>query len=115
MVDLNKIKNERGFTFFESILSLNIMILFCVVIVPSMTVLLQNKESLQLINVADDILTDSIHTYYLNRVDFSEGDRFLNGQLFTIYQNDMMKEYTQICVKWIYRTKESEICEKITK
>lgn len=108
------LKNEKGFSFYEAIISLNILVIFCVIIVPSITLLLQKKEQAIVMKNAEDILTDTVHSYYLNREDFNTNTIIRNGVSFAIYVNHSMQAKRELCVSWYNRSKESEICEDIS-
>lgn len=108
------LRNEKGFSFYEAIISLNILVVFCGVIVPSMTLLLQKKEQALMMKNAEDILTDSVHFYYLNREGFSTGTIVRNGVSFTIYMKYSLTTKNELCVGWYERLKECEICEDVT-
>ncbi|GGI11224.1 type II secretion system protein [Gottfriedia solisilvae] len=108
------LKNERGFSFYEAIISLNILIIFCVIIVPSITLLLQKKEQAIKMKNAEDILTDSVHSYYLNREEFNTNAIVRNGVFFSINVNQKIHAEREICVSWYERSKEREICEDIS-
>ncbi|ODG91332.1 MULTISPECIES: hypothetical protein [Bacillaceae] len=107
------IGNEKGFTFIEAVISLNLLIIFCIMIVPSMSLFLQTKDKITISNMADDLLTDMVHLYFMNREDFKEGFYTKNGREFLIKIN-ARNNFNSICVTWTDRKKESEICEEIT-
>ncbi|WP_088010963.1 type II secretion system protein [Gottfriedia acidiceleris] len=107
------IGNEKGFTYIEAVISLNLLIIFCITIVPSMSLFLQKKDELTISNMADDLLTDMVHLYFINREDFKEGLYIKNDKEFLV--KIYTKNYSNsICVTWTDRNKESEICEEIT-
>ncbi|MFB7140304.1 Tfp pilus assembly protein FimT/FimU [Gottfriedia sp. NPDC056225] len=106
------IKSEKGFTFIEAIISLNLLIIFCLMIVPSMSLFLQKKDQLTIRNNADDLLTDMVHLYFVNREDFKEGLYKRNSKDFSIKLKSKNHSHS-ICVSWVDRDKEREICEKI--
>ncbi|WP_176545193.1 Tfp pilus assembly protein FimT/FimU [Bacillus sp. AFS041924] len=107
------IGSEKGFTFIEAIISLNLLIIFCIIIVPSMSLLLQKKYELEIRNVAEDLLTDMVHLYFSSNEEFKEDLYTKNGNEFLvkIHSNN---DSNSICVRWSIREKESEICEKIS-
>ncbi|MEE6450413.1 hypothetical protein RAH41_07580 [Gottfriedia acidiceleris] len=107
------IVNEKGFTFIEAVISLNLLIIFCIMIVPSMTLFLQKKDKITISNIADDLLTDMIHLYFMNREDFKEGFYTKNGREFLVKIN-ARNNFNSICVTWTDRKKECEICEVLT-
>ncbi len=108
------LKNEKGFSFYEAIISLNILVIFCIIIVPSMTLLLQKKEQAIMLKNAEDILTDTVHSYYLNTEEFNTNTIVRKGVSFTIYVNESLQAKRELCVRWYDRSKESEICEDIS-
>lgn len=108
------LKNEKGFSFYEAIISLNILVIFCVIIVPSITLLLQKKEQAYMLKNAEDILTDSVHSYYLNREEFNTNSIVRKQVSFSIYVNQSLHSKRELCVSWYNRLKESEICEDIS-
>lgn len=108
------LKNEKGFSFFEALISLNILVVFCVIVVPSITLLLQKKEQAIMMKNADDILTDTVHSYYLNREEFHANTIIRNDVSFAVKIYRTLQEKNQICVSWNNRSKESEICEDIS-
>jgi len=108
------LKNERGFSFYEAIISLNILVIFCVIIVPSITLLLQKKEQAIMMKNAEDILTDAVHSFYVNREEFNTNTIVRKDVSFAIYVNQTIYANRELCVKWYDRSKESEICEDIT-
>ncbi|MEH7349719.1 pilus assembly FimT family protein [Gottfriedia acidiceleris] len=105
------IGNEKGFTFIEAVISLNLLIIFCIMIVPSMSLFLQKKDKLTINNMADDLLTDMVHLYFINREDFKEGFHTKNGREFLVKINSR-NNLNSICILWTDRNKESEICEE---
>ncbi|PGL72444.1 type II secretion system protein [Bacillus sp. AFS055030] len=106
------IGNEKGFTFIEAIIALNLLIIFCFMIVPSMSLFLQKKDRLTVSNMADDLLTDMVHLYFINREDFKEGNYTKNGREFFVEINNR-NHVNSICIIWTERKKESEICEEV--
>jgi competence protein ComGC len=108
------LKNEKGFSFYEAIISLNILVIFCVIIVPSITLLLQKKEQAYMVKNAEDILTDSVHSYYLNREEFNTNTILRKRVSFSIYVKQSKQTKSELCVGWYNRSKESEICEDIS-
>ncbi|UPM55685.1 hypothetical protein [Gottfriedia acidiceleris] len=107
------IGNEKGFTFIEAVISLNLLIIFCITIVPSMSLFLQKKDKITISNMADDLLTDMVHLYFMNREDFKEGFYTKNGREFLV-KIKARNNLNSICITWTDRKKESEICEEIT-
>ncbi|XRG76822.1 type II secretion system protein [Rossellomorea sp. GAMAL-10_SWC] len=106
------IGNEKGFTLIEAVISLNLLIIFCIMIVPSISLFLQEKDKITISNMADDLLTDMVHLYFMNREDFKEGFYTKNGREFFVIIN-ARNNFNSICVTWTDRKKESEICEEI--
>lgn len=106
------IENEKGFTILEAIISVNVLIIFCGIIVSSMSLLLQNKEQLFLAETGDDLLTDSLHLFLLDRENFYVGDVWRNEKKYTISVNDS-NDTLKICISWENRLKESEVCEEV--
>ncbi|MEH7515213.1 hypothetical protein V7146_21060, partial [Gottfriedia acidiceleris] len=93
------IGNEKGFTFIEAVISLNLLIIFCIMIVPSMSLFLQKKDKLTINNMADDLLTDMVHLYFINREDFKEGFHTKNGREFLVKINSR-NNLNSICILW---------------
>lgn len=109
------VKNEKGFTFIEAIVSLNVLMIFCTLIVPSFTVLQQRKENLITSSVAEDLLTDDVHLYYLDQDKLFEGTKLIDNKIYNTSIQELQDGTIQICVNWYERNNKGELCKRVAK
>jgi hypothetical protein len=78
-------------------------------------VLQQRKEKLITSAVAEEILTDAVHLYYLDQDKLFEGSKEIDNKIYKTSLQPTSDGTNQVCVNWYERNNEGELCEKVSK
>jgi type II secretory pathway pseudopilin PulG len=106
-------KSEQGFSLLEALISLSLLILFCSTIVPSIGKILHQKNYLKEKSTAIDLLTETLHSYYLGGKPIQEVDVFREQKVFQIARSINVLNEEEVCILWENNHEKNKICSII--
>jgi type II secretory pathway pseudopilin PulG len=106
-------KSEEGFSLLEALISLSLLILFCATIVPSIGKILHQKNYLKEKSIAIDILTETVHSYYLGRRPIQQVEVIRDQKNFQINRSNNTLNEDEVCILWENNHEKNKICSSI--
>jgi len=106
-------RSEQGFSLLEALVSLSLLILFCSTIVPSIGKILHQKNDLKEKSTAIDILTETLHSYYLSEKPIQEVDVLREQKVFQIARSKNTLNEEEVCILWENNHEKNKICSII--
>jgi len=106
-------RSEKGFSLLEALISLSLLILFCSTVVPSIGKILHQKNFLKEKSIAIDILTETLHAYYLGGKPIQQDNVIREQKAFQIVRsiNDLNEE--EVCILWESNHEKNKVCSSI--